>query len=222
MPADYLPRKDAQFLQWVVNFIRYLTVAAERFGFPADILQQLSAKMNDFVQKFEAASNISTRTKLTVQAKNTARKSLEQDVRQLVKEYLTNNHLVTNEDRDGLGLPIYKTTRTPSAVAKTYPAVWIDSSIIRRLIIHFGDQEKNKESKAKPPGQHGVEIRWAILETVPTSLNEFTNSSFKTKTPFVLEFDENQRGKDVYICLCWENTRGEKGPWSDIVKAVIP
>jgi hypothetical protein len=52
---------------------------------------------------------------------------------------------------------------------------------------------------------HGVEIRWATLDT-----------------PFVINFDENQRGKAVYFCLCRENNTGEKGPWSEIVKAIIP
>ncbi|MDR1339327.1 MAG: hypothetical protein LBK58_04670 [Prevotellaceae bacterium] len=43
-----------------------------------------------------------------------------------------------------------------------------------------------------------------------------------THSPFELAFDESERGKMVYICLRGENTRGEKGPWSEIVKAVIP
>jgi hypothetical protein len=43
-----------------------------------------------------------------------------------------------------------------------------------------------------------------------------------THTPFTLEFDENERGKTIYFCLCGENTRGEKGPWSEIQNAIIP
>jgi hypothetical protein len=31
-----------------------------------------------------------------------------------------------------------------------------------------------------------------------------------------------QRGKTVYFALRWENTRGEKGPWSEIMSAIIP
>jgi hypothetical protein len=34
--------------------------------------------------------------------------------------------------------------------------------------------------------------------------------------------EDTDRGKTVYFCLCWENNRGEKGPWSEIVFAVIP
>jgi hypothetical protein len=156
-----------------------------------------------------------------VQAKNDSRKTLEKSLRQAVKEYLANNHLVTDEDRDNLGLPIHKTTRTPAPVATTYPDFDVDSSVIRRLTVHFYDQG-SKKSKAKPAGQHGAEIKWAILDAPPASLNDLIHSAFDTHTPFTLEFDENQRGQTVYFCLCWENTRGEKGPWSEIVSAIIP
>jgi hypothetical protein len=30
------------------------------------------------------------------------------------------------------------------------------------------------------------------------------------------------RGKKLYFALRWENTRGEKGPWSEIHSTIIP
>jgi hypothetical protein len=47
-------------------------------------------------------------------------------------------------------------------------------------------------------------------------------SIFDTRTPFTFAFDEFQRGKTVYFCLCGEKTRGEKGPWSEIISVIIP
>jgi hypothetical protein len=47
-------------------------------------------------------------------------------------------------------------------------------------------------------------------------------SVFSTRSPYVFTFDENMRGKTVYFCLRWENTRGQKGPWSAIYSAIIP
>lgn len=44
----------------------------------------------------------------------------------------------------------------------------------------------------------------------------------KNSPAHTLTFDENQRGKTVYFALRWENTRGEKGPWSQIVSSIIP
>jgi hypothetical protein len=83
-------------------------------------------------------------------------------------------------------------------------------------------QDIDSTHKAKPKGQHGAQIRWMILTSPPENVDDLIHSAFDTNSPFTLEFGEADRGKTVYFCLRWENTRGEKGPWSEIVKAIIP
>ena len=219
--SDFLPAKDQAFLVWALNFTTALVSMLVRLGFPEAVFQELMTLRNTFSEKLTTAEAPATRTKAAVQAKNNARKAFEKRLRQVIKEYLTYNHALTDEDRDDLGLPVYKTTRTKAPVATTYPDFDIDSGTIRRLIIHFFDQGSMK-SKAKPAGQHGSEIRWAILDTPPVDVADLIHSSFDTRTPFTLEFEGHERGKTVYFCLCWENTRGEKGPWSEIQSAIIP
>jgi hypothetical protein len=131
------------------------------------------------------------------------------------------NHLVTDADRDNLGIPIHKTTHTPAPVATTVPDHYTDTATPRRLLFHYYDQGK-KKSKGRPDGQQGIEMIWAILSAPPTKIEELIHSVFDTRTPLMLEFDEDQRGKVVYFCMRWENTRGEKGPWSEIDSVYIP
>jgi hypothetical protein len=219
--SDFIPTKDKDFLQWVINCLAALFKIIDRIGFPEAVYQALAALRNTFVEKFNAAEAPETRTKITITSKTKARKALEKALRQAIGEYINRNHLVTDEDREAMGLPLHKTGRTPSPVATTYPDYDIDSSTIRQLTVNFYDQGQ-KTSKAKPAGQHGAEIKWGIRDTPPASINDLTNSAFDTRTPFTLEFDETQRGSTVYFCLRWENTRGVKGPWSEIVSAIIP
>jgi hypothetical protein len=35
-------------------------------------------------------------------------------------------------------------------------------------------------------------------------------------------YSETERGKPVYYAGRWQNEKGEKGPWGDIVSAIIP
>jgi hypothetical protein len=216
----YIPRTEADFNTWVNVLIAYMVTNSGKFNFPPDALTKLQLLLATWNTKYATATTPKTRTKTTVQEKDQARKELESFVRQTVREYLTNNHLVTDADRNNMGLPIYKTTRTHIPASTGYPDYWVDSSIIRRLAINFRD--KNSKTKGKPAGMHGVEIRWAILDTPPATIEELLHSGFDTRTPFVINFDENQRGKAVYFCLGWENNTGEKGPWSEIIKAIIP
>jgi hypothetical protein len=92
--------------------------------------------------------------------------------------------------------------------------------MIRMLIIYFRDMLI--EGRAKPPGVHGAEIKWGFSDTPIVNPDELPHSAFDTHSPFRLEFRGEDRGKTVWFCLRWENTRGEKGPWSEIVSAIVP
>jgi len=43
-----------------------------------------------------------------------------------------------------------------------------------------------------------------------------------SRTPFTLHFEETERGKTVYVALCWQNERGITGAWSEFKSAIIP
>jgi hypothetical protein len=38
---------------------------------------------------------------------------------------------------------------------------------------------------------------WAILDVPPTNISELINSSFDTRPPLILDFEEHLRGKHV-------------------------
>ncbi|MDR1865339.1 MAG: hypothetical protein LBR08_07185 [Bacteroidales bacterium] len=96
----------------------------------------------------------------------------------------------------------------------------IDSSIIRRLLLYFRDY--GSEKRGKPYGIHGAEVRWGIRDAPPADVDDLIRSEFATKSPYVLEFKESDRGKTVYLCTRWENNRGVKGPFGEITSAIIP
>jgi hypothetical protein len=219
--SDFLPRKDADFLQWVVNFSTALAKIAARVGFPDQAYQQLSTLKNTFSSKLQIAEAPETRTKPAIKDKDIAREDLEKNLRQAIGEYLTRNHLLTGVDRANLGLPIYKTGRTPSPRATDAPDVEVDTSTIGRLTVHFF-KKGGSHRKGKPAGQHCAELVYIISDTPPTRWDELIHSVIDTNSPLELTFENDRRGKTVYFALRWENTRGEKGPWSEIMSAIIP
>jgi hypothetical protein len=74
----------------------------------------------------------------------------------------------------------------------------------------------------KPPYVHGIECLWLIADTPPQKIGELIHSAFATRSPLVLSFDEDQRGKRLYFAVRWESGTVKKGPWSEIFNAVIP
>jgi hypothetical protein len=220
--SSYIPRKDEDFSRWTFNFLGYLAPKASQFNFPQVECDRIQAQLADFFEKLNLADDPNTRTPVTVQAKNSSRKLLEKMVRNAVTEYLAHNHLVSDDDRTALGIPIYKKTHTPSPVAPDAPDVDVDTSVLGCVIIHFFEKGHHHK-KAKPAGQHGVEVAWVISDVPIISTTKLIHSSFDTHTPLTLNFQEHdQRGQILYFAIRWENTRGEKGPWSAIQSTVIP
>ncbi|MDR1382376.1 MAG: hypothetical protein LBJ67_00805 [Planctomycetaceae bacterium] len=225
---DWLPKNHEALYAHAIVAFKYLfdTANSARLGFALnskqwEFLTDWGTKLDAFQAAIEDWRDPAQRTPVKTEKLREAERVFKDAYRTLYTGFLKESPFVTDDDLLAMGLPKRNTTHTPAPVATTYPDFDIDRSTLRRLTIHFYDQGKEK-SKAKPNGQHGAEIRWAILDSPPTKLDDLVHSSFDTHTPFTLEFDEDQRGKTVYFALRWENTRGEKGPWGEIESAIIP
>ena len=109
--ADYMPRQEAIFCTWLAMFFIYVSENLLRFGIAGDVFMPLTALRVEFEEKYVIATAPSTRTKAAVLAKNEALDALKTALRAFVREYLTYNHLVTDSDRENMGLPVRKATR---------------------------------------------------------------------------------------------------------------
>jgi hypothetical protein len=152
-------------------------------------------------------------------AKNETRDAYKKALRAFVNERLRFNSAVTDVDKQNAGLTIPSGTRVPEEPPTTRPEADILYAL-RQLTIRFRDEGAVKW--AKPPTVHGVVICWAILDQPPETIAELVHSAFDTKSPYVFDFEENQRKKTFYCVLRWENGKAGKGPWSVIYNAVIP
>jgi hypothetical protein len=215
---DYIPRRDGKFLEWVKFLFTYLAAHAASWGLDPSTWAHIDLQIAAFEDAYKKAED-PNRGKADVKAKNDARNTLQKAVRLYVKEYLINNHVISDEERERMGLPVYKSTRTPAPVAEDAPWLKAFTNLLRHVTFKYGGSET---SKAKPKGQYGIEFAWEIADEKPAHVRSLTHSVFDTRTPLTLEFDEEERGKTLWYAARWENTRGEKGPWSEIFKTIIP
>jgi hypothetical protein len=128
---------------------------------------------------------------------------------------------VTDEDRDTIGVPNHKKTRSPVPVPRTSPEIIIKTGTLRRLLVFYKDEHSPR--RGKPAGVHAIEICWAILDHPPRDTAELIHTALDTAPPLVLSFDESDRGKHVYMAGSWVIERKSlKGPAGPIVDAIIP
>jgi len=127
------------------------------------------------------------------------------------------------EDPDfiSLGLHPHDETRSEHLVVHERVTVTLRLRYDREIIVDF--RITGAPNKAKPKGYEGADIIWAILDHHPTGHAELTGGhEMASRTPFYFEFSEEDRGKTVYIAAAWQNERGHRGAYSDIVSAVVP
>ena len=153
-------------------------------------------------------------------AKDEAKEAAKSAMRDFANSSIRYNKQMKDEDKLVYGIRPVDRTPTAAGAPESYPEAEPDTSIIRQITINFWDSATKK--RGKPHGVHGAEIRWAILDHAPTSVDELSNSDFDTASPFTLKFDESQRGQKVYFCLRWETNTNVKGPYGEIYLAVIP
>ena len=213
-----IPVKDADFNVWQDIIVKEAIAKTQAWlldsTWISSILVPARTRWN---ASWLAYENPATRTPVITATKRDTRTEYEKILMILVAN-LRSNTRVTNDDRRAMGIHIRDTKPTPAPVPTTYPILAIDTATARRLTINFRDSASS--SAAKPKGVHGAEIKWLIADERPT-VEQLTNSTFDTRTPYTLVFTDEQRAKTVWICARWENTRGEKGPWGDMENAIV-
>jgi hypothetical protein len=226
---DWLPQNHEALYNKANRTVNYLTSTEVRIrlGFTADTPQGkwldgvFSDRYGAFVSAYNVWKNPAQRTPIMAAAFADARKAFTPVYRQLYTGLLKQNPLVAETDLVAMNLPERPAGgRSPVPVPHTTPEAEIVLPSPAVIEVHFRDA--GSDHVAKPRGVHGAEIAWAILDAAPVNWGQLTHTRFGTHTPFHLVFEGDQRGKRLYFALRWENTRGKKGPWSNIQDAVIP
>jgi hypothetical protein len=201
--------------------VDYVKPRGTVFNIPDTRISELDTLRMAFNAALAVTENTETRTPAAVQKKTQARKDFEKCLRQFVAEFLVRSRLVTDGDRRNMRVPIHKTTHTRARVPTTFPILKTLKHLASRVYRLFVE-DSEQEGRAKPGQVHGFEIGFITGEAGLTVVPEmFTHSLFFTASPAEIHFPPEAIGQTLYIAFRWENTRGEKGPWSEVYQIVI-
>ena len=217
--TDYIPETFTGLAIFLPNLLNKASAYQSRLGINAADLAAYQTAVNAYLAA-NTIANDPAASKLDLQERQRLAEEARAATREFVNFNLRYNHAMTDNDRTDMGLTIPDTIPTPVPVPTTHPVFTPDLSDIIRVVLHIKDSAK--QTHGKPDGVHGCEIRWAVLDTPPTGIEDLVHSAFTTKSTYTFDFDLPQRGKTLYFCGHWENTRGEKGPWSQPQNTIIP
>jgi len=217
--VGYIPANAIDFLRFMSRVLEYVQL---KLGFWLHIPAEALNKMWDVFQEYKNVVETTEKTPTSSQLRERKRKqtSSEKQLRQFVNQYLRYDPVVTDFDRDEMGIPNRDTIRTNHTVVNEGVEFSVEPIAIRELLVKFW--VRDADNMAKPKGYDGAVIIWAVLDTPPDSFDQLTNHVLASRTPFKLLFDIKESGKTVYIALAWQNNRGIKGMWTNIRPAIVP
>jgi hypothetical protein len=218
--ADYIPKTDAEFHVWQTNLIDIVFTNATTWGIPTDDFSVLKEGQTNWISTFEKASNKQNRTAADVVARKDAGEYYTKALRDFVQLWLARNPKVTDADRVRMGITVRSNSHTPVPAPESFPVGSVDFSVRLQHTISFYDQA-SAHSNAKPEGVSGCEIYLKTDGEAPKSVEEMNFQGTCSASPFVVKFDASKTGKIAWYWLRWVNRKGETGPWSTVVSAMI-
>lgn len=218
--GDYIPTNDAEFNNWQTNLIDVVSANAESWGIPADTVTAVKAKQTTWVGAYAKASNKQNRTQADVIAKKDAEEDFSKTLRALVQQWLARNPKISDADRVRMDITVRNNTHTPVPPPESFPVGTVDFSVRLQHSISFYDQA-SAHSNAKPEGVTGCEVYLKVDGDAPKSVDEMHFQGTCSASPFVVKFDTSKAGKTAYYWLRWVNRKGETGPWSNTISAMV-
>ena len=130
------------------------------------------------------------------------------------------NDQVTDANREAAGVHVPKTTRTSVAVPSTNPVGYVVNTDRLEHTLSFADSA-TPTRRARPTGVIGCQVYLFVGNDTPQSPSRYTFHMVSTRTPQRITFADEDAGKTANYLLRWVNTKGETGPWSQIISATI-
>jgi hypothetical protein len=220
--SNYIPRPDGDFSAWVTNYydaVKDWWVAQELKE--SDLLP-LQQALLAWIAAYPAHVAAQQRAEGARQAKDAARAALEKEVRP-VTNFVQGYPKTTNADRAEMGITVRDTSPSPAPAPSSRPLALVESGQRLTHQLRLVD-ESTPTRRARPAGVLGAEVWVKLVDadaSAPTDPAALTFLTMTTKPSFRADFKAGEGGKTAVYMARWVNTRGEKGPWSEITTATV-
>ena len=216
--SGYIPSNVEQFDAYVRHLLHYVKNNSLTWG---HIDKEDIDKLENSFVAFETA--LSDEKDKDTTANRRQRQRMHKDCEKVLREFV-NRFLrftpVTDKNRDEMRIPNRDTVRTMHIEVNEIVEFNIHIKGTNNIIIKF--KQQGTQHKAKPRGYDGAVIVYALSDEEPKRHTDYTYHTLASRTPYTIEFKDNDSGKKVWVKMCWQNARGILGRWSEAQSAIVP
>ena len=231
MSKSYLPLGDLKLIEWTKNLI---LIAGDQDRLERWNIKSLPIALTKLLADFTLLverCNLPGQTASLVKEKNMVKAELNKAIRSFLQGFVMRNDNVTEKDRVDLKLPQRDTI--PTNVPP--PTTQVEGTLAFRGV-GLVELREIRPASNKPDSRagYGVRIYYGIMgepsgegalkfciNKPPTHGSDLPHSVFTRKKQYLFDFTA-ERGRKVFFCMRYENSKGEAGPWGQIISAHIP
>lgn len=153
-----------------------------------------------------------------------AKKKAKDDVRRAMRNFANTsirfNKAVDDTMKQLLGIKIKDSVPTNHPRPSSQPDTLVETTANR---FEHRLKAMNREGRDinKPHDAYGVRYAWQVGGESPVTGADLPKGKFSRKTTLVVTYTEADKGKQVWYASCYENAKGDGGPWSALVQAYI-
>ncbi len=227
--SNYIPRPDGDFSAWVNHYGAAVKDWWGTQGLDNTDLKPLELALTQWQKDYPAHVAAQAAADSARAAKDAARAALEREVRPITN-FVQSYPTTTDADRATIGITVRPpaTRKTPAPTPTTRPLVRVDIPArlthTLRLVDSRDVGSPTGGRSGKPKGVAGAEVWVTLVEpgaTPPTDPHALSFLTMTSRSTLRTDFPTTAGGKTAVYMLRWVNTRGEKGPWSDITTATV-
>ena len=220
MPNDWLPKGEQDLADLDENWKKELEdqTKVSAFGWKSDEVNLVLGKINGFFTARAAYKADDSTTNRLV--KNEAKEEAIDAMRDFANSSIRFNKNMNDAQRLVFGIRPKDTTQSAHPVPTSQP-----ETVVENTVNHFEHRvralNRGRNDSSKPEDAYGVRYAWQVGGDKPASGNALPKSKFSRKTSFVITHSEADKAKPAYYATCYENSKGEEGPWSPIEESTI-
>ena len=222
MAERRFPRPDGDFSAYMNHYYEAVKKWWDTQGLDTNDLKPLEEALSSWNGAFPAHVAAQQRAEAARQNKDGARRELEAQARPITS-FVQGFPKTTDADRATIGITVRDTEGTPTATPTTRPQAVVRAGGRLTHTLRLTD-ESTPTRRARPKGVLGAEVWVKLVDPgtpAPTDPAALAFLTMATKPSVVTEYRAADGGKTAVYMLRWVNTRGEKGPWSEVTTATV-
>ncbi len=221
MAVSFIPNRDADFSEWMDNFVTYLTTYFADFGITQAEVTALGNADALWDTAYAAHVAAHTTAKSATAGKNEKRVSAEAMARSLAAR-INAYPGVTDEQKQAMRLvaPAPAGSGGDLGLQDETPLALIDISNRLKHVMKIQNKTADGVQKSKPVDALGAEV-WVKVGTAPVDPSEMILLGVAAKGMYSVEYTGADAGKQAHYSLRWVTADGEKGNWSETESATI-